>query len=74
MRNMERIGVRAIASHQQPAGAARFDAMEAGASCRLCQLAQRDMEVAVQTSLQRVAVFELTVKRRRLHSPGPPVP
>jgi hypothetical protein len=32
------------------------------------------MEVAVQTSLQRVAVFELTVKRRRLHSPGPPVP
>src|SRR5256885_12090758 len=44
--------------------------MEAGASGRLYQLAPRYVEVTVQRSLQRRAVFELTAKYRRLHSPG----
>src|SRR2546429_3458098 len=44
--------------------------MEAGASGRLYQLAQHYVEVTVQRSLQRRAVFELTAKCRRLHSPG----
>jgi len=70
MRDSELIGVRAIASHQEPTGKPRLHEMEAGAGGHLCQLAQHDIEVTVQTSLQWRAVFELTAKCRRFHAPG----
>jgi hypothetical protein len=44
---------RAVPSHQEPTGQPRLHQMEAGASGRLCQLAERDIEVTVQTALQR---------------------
>src|SRR4029077_20863612 len=70
MRDMELVGVRPIASHQQPTGKPRLHDMEAGASGGLCQLAQRYVEVTVQTSLQRRVVSEFTAKCRRFHSPS----
>ena len=70
MRDVELIGVRPISSHQEPTSKPRLHEMEAGASGRLYQLAQHYVEVTVQRSLQRRAVFELTAKCRRLHSPG----
>src|ERR1700730_17766621 len=70
VRDLELIGVRSIASHQEPPGKPRLHNMEASATGRLCQLAQCYIKVTVQTSLQRRAVFELTAKCRRLHSPG----
>src|SRR6185437_7688419 len=44
--------------------------MEAGTSGRLCQLAQRYIEVTIQLPLQRRAMRELPGKGRRFHSPG----
>jgi hypothetical protein len=70
MRDAELIGVRPIAGHQEPPGKPRLDEMEAGASGHLRQLPQRYIEVAVQTPLKRRAMFELTGKCGRLHSPS----
>ena len=56
MRDVELIGVRPISSHQEPTSKPRLHEMEAGASGCLCQLAQRYVEVTVQSSLQRRAV------------------
>jgi hypothetical protein len=70
MRDAELIGVRPIAGHQQPTGKPRLDEMEAGAGGHLRQLPQRYIEVAVQTALKRWAMFELTGKCGRLHSPS----
>src|ERR1700734_4154673 len=44
--------------------------MKASAGSRLCQLRERYIEVTVQTSLQRRAMFELTAEWRGLHLPG----
>jgi hypothetical protein len=70
MRDAELIGVRPIAGHQKPAGKPRLDEMEAGASGHLRQLPQRYIEVAVQGPLKGRAMFELTGKCGRLHSPS----
>src|SRR6185437_10989621 len=44
--------------------------MEAGTSGRLCQLAQRYIEVTIQLALQRRTMCELPGKSGRFHSPG----
>jgi hypothetical protein len=69
MGNRELIGVRSIASHQEPTGEPRLDLMEAGASGHLGQLAQCYVEITIQAPLQRRAIFELTAKRRGVHAP-----
>ena len=70
MGNMEFIGMGTVAGHQQPTGKPCLHEMKAGASGRLCQLRECYIDVPVQTSLQRRAMFEFTTEWCRLHLPG----
>src|SRR5690348_16791584 len=61
--------MRPVSGHQQPARKPRFHEMEAGASGGLCQLAQRYIEIAIQSSTQCRAMRDLPAKVCRFHSP-----
>ena len=70
MRDVEFVGMRPIPSHQQPAGKPRLNDMEAGAHGRLRQLGHHHVNVALQASVQRAAMLELTTKWLGVHPPG----
>ena len=64
---MKRVRVRAILGHEQPAGEAGFNHMEAGAGRRLRELRQLDEGVAVHPAFERRPVFELAGEARGIH-------
>ena len=61
--------MRAVARHQQPTRKARLEEMKARARGGPSELTQRDVDIAIQTSLQSGAECELAAKCRRINAP-----
>ena len=70
MRDVELVGVRPVAGHEQPAGEPGLEHVEACAGRRLGQLAHHHVDVSIQYALQRDAGLQLAAERLRIHAPG----
>jgi len=70
MGDMEAVGMRAVAAHQQPARQARADEVEARAGHGHRQLRQRDIQIAIEQPAQGAARRQLALEVQGLDAPG----